>query len=213
MKKVLFGVGAVLLLTGVPAYSAPFITVDTFGASSTIGSYSVYNYKQASDIWKGNGYIADNDANTDKFFSGLYIGTVDGNNDKPADLTFLLNYFLGVSDTYTFIKVDEPKTSDGNLSVSYNDLYTGTWELSGGLETMFYSVKGGTGYSLYYVNPAQSDGAWTTAHLRNDGGQVPEISHLTVQTQPGTPIPEPTTMLLFGTGLLGLAGLARRKRN
>lgn len=26
-------------------------------------------------------------------------------------------------------------------------------------------------------------------------------------------IPEPTTMLLFGTGLLGLAGIARRKRN
>jgi len=41
-----------------------------------------------------------------------------------------------------------------------------------------------------------------------------EFSNLGVNESPNSfPVPEPTTMLLFGTGVVGLAAVARRKRN
>ncbi|MBN2034881.1 MAG: PEP-CTERM sorting domain-containing protein [Deltaproteobacteria bacterium] len=45
--------------------------------------------------------------------------------------------------------------------------------------------------------------------MGNAAGGIGELSHFTGMT--GNPVPELATMLLLGTGLLGLAGLDRRK--
>lgn len=165
-------------------------------------------------------------------YSGTYLGTIIDDtyssntsqqliaNDSEADLEALISYYLGMPyDIVVYKKAEENNNFVDNvgvvtLSVYFNDpATTGTWIITPDSYALdFYAVKGSNEYALYALYPdSLSTGSWTTAHLTNSGAAV-GLSHFSGSVV-NTPVPEPGTVLLFGTGLAGLAAVGRRRKN
>lgn len=79
-------------------------------------------------------------------------------------------------------------------------------------DPLYLLVKDGNNDPIWYIFDLFTN-RWDgkdTIYLDNFWPNNGGISHVTIFGNP-TPVPEPATMVLFGTGLIGLAGIGRRK--
>lgn len=141
-------------------------------------------------------------------------GVVNVNDIDGIEADGLDTGLFGINTWEEAARIDEPASSDGILSMTYAaGLKSGTWTVSSwdGIAEAMLVVKGSNGFIAYLIDiTAGLTGNWTTDALLNNGGQQPEISHLTLYTTPAAiPLPAGLPLLLAGLGALAL--LRRRK--
>ena len=78
----------------------------------------------------------------------------------------------------------------------------GSWSIDGwnSFEDLMIVLKAGNGYIGYQLAAGETSGTWNTCDINNKG-----FSHLSIYGKGEAPVPEPATLLLFGTGKLVLS--------
>lgn len=212
MKKFLFGLFCVALVAGITSSSSATLLLDGSFEDPALnaGKWKVYDSAFGSwELLDGPGIEIQNNTVVTAQDGNQYVELdsndwADSNSKMGQDLTLLSNA------TYLLDFWYRPRTNqlnDNEIAYGISGIDSFDWSIDSQDTSSWkyisqeFSITTGGIYTVWFG--ALGDNG-TENSSNSLGGFIDNVSL--------NPVPEPTTLMLFGIGLLGLAGVSRRKK-